>query len=71
MRALRGRLGLDYEVAQGIEEVFELWAATSFLMVTWHDLRAPLSVRVKALGIARAGGGGEGLTEKQPEHARA
>lgn len=41
----RGRLGIHYEVTQGIEEVFELWGAIAFMLAAWYEIRQPVSVR--------------------------
>lgn len=41
----RGRLGLHYEVTQGIEELFELCGALTFLAALLCEFVRPLSVR--------------------------
>lgn len=49
----RGRIGVHYEVTQGMEEVFELGGVLSFLMAAWCEFRAPLSGRIaRATGAA-------------------
>ena len=48
----RGRLGIHYEVTQGIEEFFELCGALAFALATWFELTYPLSRRAAAVGPA-------------------
>jgi hypothetical protein len=46
----RGRIGIHYEVTQGMEEIFELLGALIYGMGAWYELRAPLTTRIVALG---------------------